>query len=570
MVHTKTLHNPLQIKCLTWKDWNMDDDATTDADPVVISGYRMLTAALPDPLVEMLRIAVRSTGASLGAVITDAVDAMAAVLATGGEVPAVPVGDSEDVLLRVPLSMWAMDCLDGLIGSRPQFADRATVVRAALTLHLMGSEGVLPLLTLGVGLWGTSGGRRGQGDDRGPLANADVQSFQRVWGQDVGVVPAPRIGAGPGAPGMYRARSDPEREARMTARALSRLEAFATSRPMGSTPLDLAVLLAPVPADDVLAIAPEGVRIGLDHETARLADGMDGFAALSSERYQEPDRDVYGLTNRVTPTLWAASQLVKLQVAAGGHEVGYGDFMSYVMPHAWRIGIGLERWEGDHGMEGGSQVRLYRSSARWPSRPTDATDPDRARRREASTAYGFVEYALLTWTRAGRGSSRAGWARGPLAALGLVQARADADGAVWLSATGPAVRLLSELADAHTSCAYPHSGEAWHAYKSFLLDANPDELNQMNWVLNAVAVSRSRDEIARQASSIGDTGDKVSSKSLTHANGYVARLREWGLLQLARPKFGMKALTPLGLQEMGDAQASGPAMHRSPEDSVGA
>lgn len=496
---------------------------------------RLLVAPLPVSLFAATEGAAARQGVAVDVLVIDAIEGLAAMV-DAGMAPPVPPADRETPrLLHARVPNWAMGRLDALVGAAPHLLDRAAVVRTAIAAHLSGLDDGPPAFLL----------QR--------VAPAEVAPSPPVFSSAATQMSASAIRD----PGLSRRRDSSDLDVRRAQRARARLSGLASGRAMGPEPLSVETLAAPSDIADVSPLAPSDVRIGLAPAVASRALDCEGFAPLPHDR--SPDEmSLYGLTNRVSPTLWAASCLIEMQVEQGGEPVAYSAFLARVMPAAWRIGAGMEKWERTERSNPGAPTRRFLSSARWPSVP-DPSDPERAERREASTVYGFVEYALLIWMTGSRQTS-VGGGRGPLIALGLVDAYARDDGAVFLSATSAAVRLAVGLGRAGASCEFPHNADSWLAYEEFLTEANPLELQRMDTMLDVIATAEDRAGVFDSAERIDPQVQETTSGSATLANGYIARLREWGLIEPVRPKFGMGALTPRGLGELDNARNAGRVM----------
>lgn len=496
--------------------------------------HRLLVASLPSVLLAAAEGAAAHQGVALDVFLIDSIEGLAAML-DAGIAPQLPQsGPGTPRLLHARLPNWAMDRLDALLGSTPHLVDRATVVRTAVAAHLHGLEAAEPIVHA----------------QRVAPKPAHAASWSAMFNSSGFAMPA----SGARESGVLGRRDSLDDDVRRAQRARARLSGLASGRAMGPEPLPVSVLAAP---DDVMHVAPlppSEVFIGLARDITDREFNWNWFPSLPPDRSPE-EMSLYGLTNRVSPTLWAASRLIEVQVKQGGEPVAYSTFLMRVMPEAWRIGAGVEKWEALQRPNLGAPTRRFSSSARWPSVP-DQSDPERAERREASTVYGFVEYALLIWM-AGARQMRAGGGRGPLIALGLVDSSAREDGAVFLKATSAAVRLAVGLGRAGASCQYPHNADSWLAYEKFLAEANPLELQRMDTMLDVIATAEDRADVFRGVARIDAQAQETVSGSATLANGYIARLREWGLIELARPKFGDKALTTRGREELKNARNTG-------------
>ncbi len=512
----------------------MNELFTTPSD-----SRRTLTVVLPSALYSRAEATAHEAQVAFPDFVTDAVDGLAAMADAGIEAPPLEAPGGDPKLLRISVAPWVMERLDAMIARAETFPDRSSVVRAALAAHI--GE---------VGSTISDAPGRSWAPAPAPSDHARVEP-SGAWAH----VLSANVGAQRAARGSRLPADADDSARRRTLRARSRLESLAESRAMGKAGVPMPSLLAPVDVSAIPALAPREVQVGLSTEVVARALSFPTLAELPVISEQR-DGDLYGLTNRIAPTLWAAAQLVKMQVERDGRPVSYGRFIQHVMPLAWRIGIGIEKWEGQQPRDKGSAGRGFQASARWPSPPRFVDDEERSARREASTVYGFVEYGLLTWTGGSSWTpSGKGWARGPLAALGLAAAHANADGSVWLEATRVGVEFLGETGRAGASCAYPHNQAAWAAYKEFLRSVNPLELDRMDEVLNAVASSHARKDLLAKVMDPKSMGSR--NGPMNFANGYIARLREWGLLQPAQPKFGPKALTERGIAELSEAHEVG-------------
>ncbi len=515
----------------------MNELFTTPSD-----SRRTLTVVLPSALYSRAEATAHEAQVAFPDFVTDAVDGLAAMADAGIEAPPLEAPGGDPKLLRISVAPWVMERLDAMIARPETFPDRSSVVRAALAAHI--GE---------VGSTISDAPKRSWAPAPAPSDHARVAPSV-AWAP----VLSANVGAQPAASGFAMPMPRPaDDSARRNHRAHSRLESLADSRAMGKAGVPMESLLAPGDVSAIPARAPSEVQVGLSTELVARALSFAKLAELPVISEQR-DGDLYGLTNRIAPTLWAAAQLVEMEVEQGGGPVSYGRFIQHVMPRAWDIGIGIEKWEGEQPRDKGSAGRGFQASARWPSPPRFVDDEERSARREASTVYGFVEYGLLTWTAGSSWTAPGkGWARGPLAALGLVAAHANADGSVWLEATRVGVEFLGETGRAGASCAYPHNRAAWAAYKEFLRSVNPIELDRMDGVLNAVALSHARKDLLDKVKVMDPEAMGSRNGPMNFANGYIARLREWGLLQLAQPKFGPKALTERGIAELSEAYEVG-------------
>ncbi len=480
-------------------------------------GHRSLVVALPERVARRLAAAAPGAAAT-GAFVTDAVSRLQASLAVGEEIDVPRLGEGAEMLdIRVP--WWVADQLDQAIGQRPGFVDRSTTLAAAISAHLealaaMEPPGVVVALVAPPA--------------RPPRAESSKSVSQRA--------------ARPSASWVVRAE-----------RAVRRLDNLIGSR--HGDRMEVEELFPPHSARPVELEAAE-VVVGLVDDAVREVSFARARGAQEGVRVR-----LSGLTNRIAPTLWATAQLAVMQADVGGREVRYHDFLRRVMPRAWEIGEGL------NAAYGSSSRRGFLPSARWPKvleRGTrDYADAEEARAGRrlgfAQAATGFIEYSLIGWPRSSRGDGRP---VGPMAALGLASIW-DESGGLWVAVNPAAVPLLLELGELGTSCKYPHSSDAWRAYEGFVKQhARCDEATDILIVLEMLASSQSRAAFYESASTFKmterqldrlrtRTSQNASTKGYsTAANGYIGRLREWGLVRMEEGVFGEKALTPSGREAL--------------------
>lgn len=220
----------------------------------------------------------------------------------------------------------------------------------------------------------------------------------------------------------------------------------------------------------------------------------------------------FGLHNRDFPTVWAADRLGRLTAANGG-PVAWTNFLSDISEQAWEFAARLQT------------VDLSRATGAKVA----AGFPTNRKKAEAATSR-FREHAVGSLTTKG--------ARGPLFVFGLVGT--SENDTVALTDTG--VHLLARLFEAGVGDGPPFSAAAWAAFRDHLQVHAPEELAVWTRVLAAAADEPDRPTlVARCDWWSGGTAD-------TNVMGYIARGREWGLVELGM-RDGRYALTALGEQQ---------------------
>lgn len=489
---------------------------------------RALVAVIPQTLHERL-IALAPEGEVIAALVTDAIARLDAVLAVGGEVDTAGTAD-DPVLLEVAVPWWAAEQLDRAIGVRPGLGDRSSTLSAALKAHLSALEPEAPAA------------QRSAPRDLGremPAARRDLALRSSVADDTLIQRALSTSAIGPSSRSGWAGRAE---------RSLRRLQALVGGD--ADDRLDIKVLFPPDPIE-VVGIEPGEVAVGL--APSSVVHPLD---ALPAPAGRVPGVRLSGLTNRIAPTLWATSRLVRMQATNAGRPVRYHDFLLAVMPEAWSIGAGLSRAERN------SARSPFSASARWPkvsrrlsTRASDEPFDDERVQKLAQAATSFIEYSLIAFPGASKGRGRL---TGPMAALGLAQIWSEGED-LWVAADPAAVSLLEQLHELGISCAYPHSYEAWQAYEAYLIaHARCDEAMDQLHLLDILETSTSRADFYEKASSFKLTPKQLERLSeraregkstkgySTEANGFIGRLREWGLVVMDQGAFGPGALTPGG------------------------
>ncbi len=482
---------------------------------------RLVLVGLAPALAE--RTVVAAGGPEQAAALaTDALSRLHSLIANGVNM-AVSRAGADGRLIEVWLPGWVVGQMDSAIGSQSGLGDRSAVMSAALEAHLLALTG-----------------RTDDDSDQGGKLTGP--------GAGVGDVPAPTFWQDEltAASASVR-RAEALSNAASAGRSIARLEGLLNTRADG--PLMKAHEVFPPKEMQVGALDPALVLVG-----SRVSVGSDAFVEPASGDWNQFAAGLSGLTNRVAPTLWAASRLLEMQIDAGGIPIPLGEFLVGVMGDAWRIGEGLTAWEGEHESSG------FAVAARWPklprarraaSRLRDADPEAEHRRRLAQATTSFIEYSLITATVNLSGKVRE---RGPMAVLGLAAARLDSQGRPVVGVYSSAQRLLMKLGALGASCSYPHSDEAWRAYVAHLRDfAPPIEYSGMLRMLRLMDASTSRvnfyERVAEFQMQDPLTKRRKGSASKGHptdANGFIGRLREWGLLVFEPGVFGPEALTERG------------------------
>jgi hypothetical protein len=218
-----------------------------------------------------------------------------------------------------------------------------------------------------------------------------------------------------------------------------------------------------------------------------FADWLDATPTLPPA---DGPRENFGLHNRDLPTLWALDWLGRL-AARRGAPVNWGEFVGELLPRAWEMGRALADADG----------------AGTSGFPTNLKRKEATEQRFAAHAVGQVS---------ARGNS------GPLFVFRLV----GLDG-TRAAPTPAAVELMRALHGAAFAIGAPFAAGAWDAFATHLRAEAPQELDAWLYVLALVADEPARPQLVERCTRWS------GSTAATNAMSYVARGREWGLVEPA-------------------------------------
>ena len=227
---------------------------------------------------------------------------------------------------------------------------------------------------------------------------------------------------------------------------------------------------------------------------------------------------LFGLHNRDFPSLWSLHVLAEL---CGDGLPDADDFYRTVLKRAWDYGAQLKRYEERTG---------NKSTALFPTNPE--------KRKAAESA--FRSFAI--------GDYNASVGPRPTTHGPLFEWRAasitDQEGRLVIAPTRAGLDLLDAVAD--ISVAEPHPLPSARAFLAHLAEHAPADFAGFKSVLQGIGNGgSSRSELLTNlAASWPAWSDNELS---TNAAGYVARAREWGLVQ-AKQVGGRYYLTDFGLE----------------------
>lgn len=231
------------------------------------------------------------------------------------------------------------------------------------------------------------------------------------------------------------------------------------------------------------------------------------------------DGPLLGLHNRDYPSLWAAGRLAAY---TSERPMPWDQFRTRVTGAAWVYGRSLERAEST-----GSAGRV---TALFPA--------NLSKRRAAER--NFQNFALGSLPKRAEGARIAG--AGPLFAWQVCQLVRE-EGRLHVALTPEGVELLRALEG--LSLEYPHAPGKAQTFLEHLGRFAPNDRWGFDFLLAALAERPGRELLVEAFAQYDATWTPAMASSF--AQGYVARAREWGLVE---PKLdgGRYSLTPFGQQ----------------------
>lgn len=285
--------------------------------------------------------------------------------------------------------------------------------------------------------------------------------------------------------------------------------------------------VAPQPVSDATALvadarAPvppwEQQELRLSDLTATALGPLPPGATLAERVVRPADRPLLGLHNRDYPSLWAAARLARYSESG---PVPFEEYRRRVTSAAWFFGAQLRPFD-----RGPRELRL---TALFPTNPQKPEAAEQA----------FQTFALGEVPRrpAASGEIVAG---GPLFDWRLCQLKRE-DGTLSIGLTATGRRLLERLVG--LSLRLPHEEAPAEAFLSHLAAHAPGDRWGFEQILLLTAGEPTREELVTAIAEEKPEWTPATASSV--AQGYVARAREWGLLE-PRLRQGRYGLTGFG------------------------
>jgi Arc/MetJ-type ribon-helix-helix transcriptional regulator len=223
---------------------------------------------------------------------------------------------------------------------------------------------------------------------------------------------------------------------------------------------------------------------------------------------------LFGLHNRDYPSLWALRQIADLTVLAPRE---LDECLRLVTAAAWRYAEKLSA------LDGTSRLKL---TALFPTNQAKPQSADDA----------FRNFAIGGCATTGAGLV----ATGPLFEWLTCAVVLDSNQKVAVGLTDHGYRLLVTLDG--LSLRLPHERTHSEAFFEYLQKFDPADWQGFEFALAIVAGEATRDELVEAfAGKLDDRQDQAA----TYAAGYIARAREWGLIEPKQMR-GRYALTTFG------------------------
>jgi len=264
----------------------------------------------------------------------------------------------------------------------------------------------------------------------------------------------------------------------------------------------------------------------VDISMTALPAPAQGSAVEGSEEYSRPEgRPLFGLHNRDYPSLWALSKLADLTTAG---PIALEAYFAEVCEQAWKFGellLEIER------RVGGKRTALF---------PTN-------REKKKAAEAGFQAFAIGGYRS---GPNGVVFTSGPLFEWRVAGLTTN-DGAALLVGVTPAGRALLE-AIAGMTIEEPRPADVSAPFLAHLARHAPADWSGFVAIIRAVgSTGGTRQDVLDHVAKTWP--DWTRSEVSTNAAGYIARAREWGLVEpkQTRSKYH---LTSLGLHQANGAQ----------------
>lgn len=262
-------------------------------------------------------------------------------------------------------------------------------------------------------------------------------------------------------------------------------------------------------------------------DLAGTALAAPGKVAVWDSGVAEPDQEpMLGLHNRDYPSLWAASRLA-CYTREGA--IRFDEFRRRATDAAWLFGSELARING----EGDARLTALF--------PTNQRKPESSERAFQGFAMGSIPSR-----RPADGTIPAS---GPLFSWGMCQLRRF-DGEFFVALTTAGRGLLEDLMG--LSLELPHETRLARAFLSYVFEHAPGDGWGFSRILEAAQTRPGREEIVGTIGAARPAWSAATASSV--AQGYIARAREWGLLE-PRMKQGKYILTAFGEEWSSDLGA---------------
>ena len=254
-------------------------------------------------------------------------------------------------------------------------------------------------------------------------------------------------------------------------------------------------------------------------EMTKLAPRETGFSIWSGDDFSQPEgKALFGLHNRDYPALWALSRLA---VMAHEKPIPITDYHKRVLQEAWDFGERLLAIEKRTGTK---------CTALFPTNPY---------KRQSAEAR-FLTFAIGTFRTSG---NKAIITNGPLFEWRTVGLSGSVDKPrISLTATG--WHLLTALGG--LSVEEPHAPAPATAFLAHLQEHAPGDWRGFTEIMRAIGPDGStRQKVLDHAATQWPEWSR--NQVSTNAAGYIARAREWGVVEPKQSK-SQYHLTPFGTQ----------------------
>lgn len=267
------------------------------------------------------------------------------------------------------------------------------------------------------------------------------------------------------------------------------------------------VIVSRSEADAIKALAFEGSTTLMSIEETALPEPPAVSYYCSPQ--QDFNRYMYGMHNRDYPSLWAASQICELTKDG---PIPFEDAIRQILPEAWSMGERLKHLDEVNKQQG--LAKGVKLSALFPTNKLKSKQSE-----------GVFSNFAIGWPSK-NGSEQTEW-QGPLPEWKIIGIEEGPEGNM-VGMTEVGRQLLQDLSG--LTVAQPHPSELAYRFFEHLRQHDPSDWIGFITMMKAASLRLSREKVIQMFANQWPA--QIEHEKNTQ--GYVARGREWGLIEMAQ------------------------------------